>query len=103
MTADEIIRDGGAKSRKLWFSIFAITVIFVGALLAAKWGSIAPLYSTMVGGVLGVVGAYLTGNVAQKLVGVKALGVTGADQDQIKASPVQEIPPNPPSARFSED
>lgn len=83
---NEIIRDGGIKSRKLWFSIFAIAVIFVGAILAAHWAAMISVYSTMVGGVLGVVGAYLTGNVAQKWIGVKAL------PDPSKSDPTDDEP-----------
>lgn len=88
---NEIIRDGGIKSRKLWFSVFSITIIFVGGVLAAHWAAVAAIYSTMVGGILGVVGAYLTGNIAQKWVGTKAPmeipGSKPADPQILKADP----------------
>jgi hypothetical protein len=69
---NEIIRDNGWKSKKLWFAAGAIASIFVGAVLAAFLAPIAPLYGDMVGGIVAVTGLFLTGNVANKWVGTKA-------------------------------
>jgi divalent metal cation (Fe/Co/Zn/Cd) transporter len=68
---NEIIRDNGYKSRKLWFSAFAIVAIFGGWIGAGLMPSLVPMFATFVGGVLGVAGLFLTGNVATKLVGTK--------------------------------
>jgi uncharacterized membrane protein YeaQ/YmgE (transglycosylase-associated protein family) len=99
---NEIIRDGGVKSRKLWFSIFSIVIIFVGGVLAGHWAGIQSVYGTMVTGILGVVGAYLTGNVAQKLVGVKAMGVAAPEAKPTKPDAKEEAAA-PPAPRFTED
>lgn len=69
---NEIIRDGGYKSRKLAFCFFAVVVMFIGACVACKCAGFASIYSTFVGGVMGVVALLLTGNVATKFVGLKA-------------------------------
>jgi hypothetical protein len=68
----EIIRDGGWKSRKLWFSVFAVLILLAGWVLAGHFHSLQALYDTFVGGVVGVSGLYLTGSVATKWVGTKA-------------------------------
>lgn len=64
-----IVADNGFKSRKLWFSVFSTAVIAAGGWAGAKWPQFAPLYDTMVGGIVGIAGIYLTGSVATKLVG----------------------------------
>lgn len=72
--ARDHIADGGAKSRKLWFSIFTSIAIYVGAIEASDHQILEPLYSTMVGGLLGALGLYLGGNVATKVSLTKKLG-----------------------------
>lgn len=69
---NEIVRDNGIKSRKLWFSVFAVAMVLGGAFVAAHWPSLAPMYDTMVGGIVAITGLYLTGSVATKFVGTKA-------------------------------
>lgn len=66
-------KDGGAKSRKLWYALFTTAVIFAGAMLSSTSDSFAAIYDTMVGGVLGALGLYLSGNVGTKWV-VKGQG-----------------------------
>jgi hypothetical protein len=104
---NEIIRDGGVKSRKLWFSVFAITTLFIGALLAGKFPPFAALYGDLVGGIVGIAGLYLTGNIAQKWVGTKAPMETKAEPAKPgkKTQPLEaEDPPaKPPENRFPED
>jgi hypothetical protein len=80
---NEIIKDGGFKSRKLWFSVFAVVALFLGAGLAAWLPSVAPLYGELVGGIVAIAGLFLTGSVATKWVGSKL---------------AQALPPKPPDA-----
>lgn len=63
---NEWMKDGGIKSRKLWFAVGATGLIFVGNLIAAKWIGFSANYETMVGGIIGVLTVYLTGNVASR-------------------------------------
>lgn len=64
-------RDGGYKSRKLWFAVGICIGIFFGACLAAYWPAFGPNYEVMVGGLLGAGGLYLTGNVASRVLMAK--------------------------------
>lgn len=66
-------RDGGWKSRKLWFSVFAIAVMYLGMRVAAADALLRPLYETFVGGVMGVSGMFLIGNVGAKWVSGKTV------------------------------
>lgn len=61
----------GWRSRKLWFSVFAICMIYKGAALALTSKAFEPIYSTMVGGMVGIAGMFLVGNVSSKWVGAK--------------------------------
>jgi hypothetical protein len=92
---NDIVRDGGYKSRKLAFSFFAVITIFAGWIIAGKYPAMAALYDTFVGGVVAIAGLFLTGSVATKWVGTKA----PADPPK----PKKEDPPKPPPARFPED
>jgi hypothetical protein len=58
----------GYRSRKLWFAIGTSLGIFAAALLASKLPAIAPLYDTMVGGLIGVQALYSGANVGAKVV-----------------------------------
>ncbi len=61
-----ILKDGGVKSRKLWLAVGTSVAIVISGVVAAKFPTIGPLYDTMVGGLLGVLALYLSGNVATK-------------------------------------
>jgi hypothetical protein len=58
--------EGGFRSRKLLFALFAILLVFLGCLLAAQNEKIGVNYATMVSGIEVITGLYLTGNVASK-------------------------------------
>lgn len=61
------------KSKKLWFAIGAIVTAFLFAVLAASvLPRLEPMYAAFLGFLELVTGAYLTGNVANKLVIAKA-------------------------------
>lgn len=89
---NEIIRDGGIKSRKLWFSVFVVVTMFGGAAVCAKWPALVPLYDTFVGGIVAVTGLFLTGNIANKWVGIKTLPqATPAPAPEPKAAKAQDL------------
>lgn len=60
--------DGGLASRKLWFAVFTSLAVVLGAAAAVKWPLFSPNYEVMIGGLLGVLGIYLTGNLGAKYV-----------------------------------
>lgn len=85
---DNPLKDGGYKSRKLWLAFFAIGAVFAGALCSARWQAFGAVYDTLVGGVVGIVAAYFTGNVANKFV------VTSrAPTKRVVRPPMEEVPP----------
>lgn len=55
--------DGGITSRKFLFAVGTSVAIFLGAGIAAHWVSFGTNYETLIGGLLGCLGLYLTGNV----------------------------------------
>ena len=66
-----VANTGGWKSRKLWFSVFAIGMIYAGAKTAIESKAFESVYSTMVGGIVGIAGMFLVGNVSTKWVAAK--------------------------------
>lgn len=62
----EEIKEKGIKSRKFILTILGLSLLVFMALIVAKVPVVAPLYSTFVGGVLGALGLYMTGNVVNK-------------------------------------
>jgi putative Mn2+ efflux pump MntP len=71
------------KSRKLTFALFCVLVITLGALVGANCDGFEPLYTTFVGGVVGICTVFFGGNVAQKVWGPTPK----------PGQPVEEIPP----------
>lgn len=59
-------------SRKLWFSVFAIGMLYAGLRIATDSLAFSALYSTFVGGVVGIAGLFLAGNVIAGKLGVAA-------------------------------
>lgn len=91
------LNDGGNKSRKLWFSIYAIAVMVVAALAGARMPAFAPMYDTLVGGIVAVTAAFLTGNVAAKWVIGKSVGSKEQPkkkpaEPEEEAQPVEQMP-----------
>lgn len=50
-------------SRKLWFSVFAVLMLFLGLHAAIDSTAFAAVYSAFVGGVVSISGLFLAGNV----------------------------------------
>ena len=55
------------QSRKYKLAQLAILLITVVALLGVKYAAISTVLPSFVGGILGVLGLYFTGNVTQKV------------------------------------
>lgn len=86
---NEIVRDNGFKSRKFWFSVFITVVMLFAWLVAGVKPALAPLYDTLVGGLVALAGLYLTGSIATKWVGSKA------PASPARAPDLEEPPPAP--------
>lgn len=67
------LKDGGFKSRKLLLCVFAVLVLAGGWVACGHWRELQPNYATFVGGVLGLVGLYFTGNVTTKATVISKL------------------------------
>lgn len=63
---------GGFRSRKLLFALFAMLLVFLGALLAGHDIGVAANYPKMVDGIEAITAIYLVGNVGSKWAGIKA-------------------------------
>lgn len=60
------------SSRKFWFAVGTLAIMVASAVLCGLWPALIPLYPEMVGGQLGVLALYMTGNVSTKWVISKA-------------------------------
>lgn len=76
------------RSRKLWFSVFAIGVLYLGARDAAVSDGFRAVYEAFVGGVVTVTGLLLAGNVTAKWLGPKSAPDTTAK----KSANAEETP-----------
>lgn len=87
---NEIVRDNGWKSKKLWFSVGCITAMFGGAILTGLWAPFGPAYSTLVGGIEVIAGLFLTGHVATAWVGSKVApdGISSIKQGVDREKPI---------------
>lgn len=59
-------------SRKLWFSVFSVVMLYQGMVIAIANPAFFTIYSTFVGGVVGIAGLFLAGNVIAGKLGVAA-------------------------------
>lgn len=70
-------------SRKLWFSIFAIGMLYAGMRLSVDSAFFASVYGTFSGSVVAICGLFLTGNViAQKFGTVPAASTSAKTESQ---------------------
>jgi hypothetical protein len=90
-------KDSGWKSRKLWFSIFAIGILYRGAVVAMDEASFRAVYESFVGGVVGIAGLFLVGNIGAKFVSTKAPVATTPVPKPVKVpqQPVEQIEQSP--------
>ena len=66
------------KSKKLWFGVGAIVTLFSYALVSSLWiPPMLPLFDSFVGGVVGITGIVIAGNVANKLAIKKVQALEG--------------------------
>lgn len=63
---EKLLSDGGTKSRKFLLAIFAMLLVSLMLLLSAQWKALDSLYSTFVGGIIGIYAIYAGANQAGK-------------------------------------
>lgn len=94
--------DGGYASRKFWLSCATMLLLFLGALVAAKYAGMAGVYPELIGGLLAVLATYCGANIGAKVVtGKHALAIGSGDAADeaedaplvIPGQPVEELPP----------
>jgi hypothetical protein len=83
-------RDGGNKSRKLWFSVFAIGIMFAALVYATSRSVGEALYNSFVDGVVGIAGLYIVGNIGAKWTASKSQGTAPVGTPQ--TTPQAPIP-----------
>jgi len=66
-------KDGGVLSRKMWFAVGIAVAMIACWLLTGWWIPLATTYEALLGGLLAVLGLFITGNVANKFVVAKSL------------------------------
>ncbi len=81
--------DHSSRSRKFLLTIGALVLITIFGLIGIRYSSIEGIYPTFIGGVIGIVSIYLTGNVASKYVVGK--NIIAAQEVQNKATTQQPI------------
>jgi hypothetical protein len=95
---DSPAKDRVYSSRKFIITIFCMILICAGGLLAMHVPSFAPMYATYIGGILGALGLFITGNVSNDFLNnktkanvevehIKATGVTIEAAKQTANSP----------------
>ena len=60
--------NGGYKSRKFNLTVLGLILVTAVALSALKWPAIVAVFPTFVGGILGILSLYFTGNVINRYV-----------------------------------
>lgn len=78
------------SSRKFVLAIICIVVIFLGGLLAVKFPAFAALYPAFIGGVLGVAGLYITGNVTNDFLNNKTKANIEVEHIKVTGTTIKE-------------
>jgi len=77
-------KDGGYRSRKFVLAVFSMVIIASLCILSGFLPQLTAGLPTVIGGILGVLGIYFTGNVATKHVMGSALTKAGTIVPDIK-------------------
>jgi len=84
------LKDGGGKSRKLWFSIFSALLVLVGGIMAAKWEHFGEHYTIYVEGIVAIAGLLLGANVTSRWASSKH--VVGKSVTKTSSTSDEEVP-----------
>ena len=78
------------KSRKLWFSVFAILMLLLGLVMSLDNPAFATVYATYAGSVVSVAGLFLAGNAAAKWINNKNPAFQQPHSEDSETSPSEE-------------
>lgn len=91
------LKDGGAKSRKLWYAVGTSVAILICGFWSSYHPTFVPVLAEIVGGLLGALGLYLTGNVGGKAVLGRIKNTASQALPSEESAPAEESPlPRPP-------
>ena len=62
------LNDGSYTSRKFFLTLLSLIILIIITLLCVKYEPLVGLLPTFIGGLLGILSIYFTGNVATKYV-----------------------------------
>jgi uncharacterized membrane protein YfbV (UPF0208 family) len=89
--------DGGFASRKFIFCVVVAGVIVaVGILAGTVLPGIAAVLTEIYGGLLGVLGLYLTGNISSTYLSAKAAAITSKAPTKLVAGKKLPVAPDAP-------
>jgi len=96
MNKEDFEKDGGAKSRKLWFSVGTSVIIVLASLVVPH-----ALFGEVVAGLISVNGIYVGGNAAAKWIAARSGKGTPSPEPspepelttKKKKKPVDDTPP----------
>ncbi len=90
-------KDGGIGSRKLWLVVGAC-LLLTGCWLMTGWVvPLQPTLDTIVGGVMGLVGLYLTGNVSSRWITAKSMANVSFQGEVTTATATTTTTPTKPT------
>lgn len=72
------------KSRKIWFSVFAVLALLLGVYISEDSVAMATIYSTYAGSVVTITGLLIAGNVTSKWAFLKKAVAPEKDEEKIK-------------------
>lgn len=96
--ANELARDGGFASRKLWVTLASMLIITGLGLLSGlpTFSLLGPNLGVTIGGVLGALGLFCGANVAAKFNAASVAKEAGKTAAARKAAPAPKAEPKPP-------
>jgi len=81
-TNTELMMETGYRSRKFFLTILSVLVLVLFSLMSIWFTAVAAILPSFIGGLLGILSLYFTGNVANKYV----LGKVINNSNQIQAT-----------------
>jgi hypothetical protein len=90
--------DGGFMSRKLLLTLATMLMIVGVAMLCVAFPVLIPLFDTIVGGLMGLAGLYLAGNISSRWVNAKRSSKVSFAGEQWDGAtkPATSTPAKPP-------
>lgn len=82
--------DGSFGSRKFLLTLLGLSIVTIVTVLAVKSPAVAAVLPTFVGGILGVLSLYFTGNIMTKhVIGRHQVNVMGFNTEEEEEEPVE--------------